>query len=125
MKVLGEMFMLECLKETENGLEGRLLVNPSHAVYKAHFPSQPVTPGACMLQLAGEVLSEYMQCSLYLKAVKNAKFMSLLIPEAGKRVVCEYLSVERTETECRTQIVVRGEETVYAKFSLIFIYERC
>ena len=125
MKVLGEMFLLEGWQNSEKGFLCRLQTNPAHEVYKAHFPSQPVTPGVCLLQLAGELLSEHLQRPLYLKVVKNAKFLTLLIPEEGKRVVCEYISVEQAETECKMQMLVRDEETVYAKFSLIFRYEQC
>lgn len=122
MKILGDMFLFEGWQESENGFEGRLSVNSAHAVYRAHFPSMPVTPGVCLLQLAGELLAERLQRPLYLKTVKNAKFLALLLPESEKQIVCQYVKVDQTDTECKTQILIRDEETVYAKFSLIFRY---
>ena len=123
MKVLGEMFLLEGWQETEKGLLCRLQANPGHEVYRAHFPSQPVTPGVCIIQLAGELLASRLQRELYLKAVKNAKFLALVLPEDGKRIIYQFDVIEQTADGCRTQLVVRDEGKLFAKLSLVYIFE--
>ena len=35
-----------------------VLLNPNHAIYAAHFPGNPITPGACTLQMVGELAEE-------------------------------------------------------------------
>ena len=124
MKILGEMFISEGWQESENGPCCRLRANPAHPVYQVHFPSQPVTPGVCLLQLAGELLAERLQRPLYLKAVKNAKFLALLVPAAEKRVMCRILSVEQQLEGCKAQLHFCDEAMSYAKFSLLYTYER-
>ncbi|MBQ5531965.1 MAG: 3-hydroxyacyl-ACP dehydratase [Bacteroidales bacterium] len=123
MKVLGEMFLLEGWQETEKGFLCRLQANPGHEVYRAHFPSQPVTPGVCIIQLAGELLASRLQRELYLKAVKNAKFLALVLPEDGKRIIYQFDVIEQTADGCRTQLVVRDEGKLFAKLSLVYIFE--
>ena len=33
-----------------------LNLNAAHEIYEAHFPGEPVTPGVCLVQMAGELL---------------------------------------------------------------------
>ena len=123
MKILGDMFLPEGWRETEKGPECLLVTNPAHPVYQAHFPSYPVTPGVCLLQLAGELLSQRLRRPLYLEEVRNAKFLALLVPETGQQVCCRFLSVEPTETQCRCQLLICDNEKTFAKFSLTYRYE--
>ena len=33
-------------------------LNPQHFIYKAHFPTEPITPGVCIVQIAKELLDK-------------------------------------------------------------------
>ena len=51
-----------------------------HAVFKGHFPDQPVMPGVCTLQIVQELLEEHLGRSLRLSSASNIKFMALIDP---------------------------------------------
>lgn len=124
MNFLDNLFVTQSITETENGFEAVVHCNPGHPVYKAHFPGNPITPGACLLQTADVLMQQKMGRPLFLKASKNIKYLSILVPEEGKEVKYRFTNVTENETECKAQIVIADENTVYTKMSLTFSYER-
>lgn len=124
MQLIDNLLFLEDIKKTENGFEATLRTNPEHLIYKAHFPGNPITPGVCVVQTAGELLERELNREVYLKNVKNVKFLSVIIPEKGKKIKYDFSNLTEDETECKVQVVVSDDDVVYAKMSLIFNYER-
>ena len=123
MNFLDNLFIIKTTEETETGFMARLCCNPAHPVYQAHFPGNPITPGACLLKTAGEVLQQKTGRPLYLKSSKNIKYLNILIPAEGKEVRFEFSGIAETETGCKTQLVIADDTAVYSKMSLIFSYE--
>ena len=123
MNFLDNLFITQSIRETEDGFEVVVRCNPEHPVYKAHFPGNPITPGACLLQTAGVLMQEKMGRPLFLKASKNIKFLSIVVPKEGKEITYRFIIVAESETECKTQVVVTDENTIYTKMSLTYSYE--
>ena len=123
MNFLDNLFLTQSITDTDDGFEALVRCNPEHPVYKAHFPGNPITPGACLLQTAGALMQQKMGRPLYLKASKNIKYLSILIPAEGKEVKFGFSHVAEGETEYKAQVVIADESTVYTKMSLTFSYE--
>ena len=123
MPFFDNLFTIASMDDTESGFTARLRCNPSHPVYQAHFPGNPITPGACLVQTACDVLQKKLGRPLSLKASKSIKFLNQLVPAEGREVSLNYSHLERTETECKTQVVIADESTVFSKMSLTFSYE--
>ncbi len=121
---MDNLFIVDAIDDTENGFTARVHCNPSHPVYQAHFPGNPITPGACLLQTAGNILQKKLGRPLYLKAAKNIKYLNLLIPAEGKTVCFGFSNGSETETEYKAQVVIADESTVFTKMSLVFSYEQ-
>lgn len=123
MNFLDNLFLTQSITDTDDGFEALVRCNPEHLVYRAHFPGNPITPGACLLQTAGALMQQKMGRPLYLKSSKNIKYLSILIPSEGKEVKFGFSHVAESETECKAQVVIADESTVYTKMSLTFSYE--
>ena len=123
MHFLDNLFILQSVADTENGFTAVLRCDPKHLIYQAHFPGNPITPGACLLQTAGEVLQRKIGRPLYLKASKNIKYLNVLIPATDKEVRFVFSNLAETETECKAQVVIADEAQIYTKMSLTFSYE--
>lgn len=123
MNFLDNLFLTQSITETDGGFEAVVHCNPDHAVYKSHFPGNPITPGACMLQEAGVLMQEKMGRPLYLKTSKNIKYLSLLIPAEGKEIKYVFSRIVKDETECKAQVTIADENNVYTKMSLTYCYE--
>ncbi len=123
MHFLDNLFIPQSMKDTADGFEAVVRCNAAHPVYQVHFPGNPITPGACLLQLAGDLMRQKTGRPLYLKSSKNIKFLSILTPEQGKEVRFVFSHLVESETECRVQVVIADEQTVFSKMSLTFFYE--
>ena len=124
MRLTDGFFNIESINDTENGFVAELLTNPEHPIYKSHFPGSPITPGVCIIQAAGEMLERKLNRKLYLKTVKNVKFLSVIIPEEGKKIKYSFSNIGEDDNGCKAQVVVSDDANIYAKISLIFNYER-
>ncbi len=123
MNFLDNLFHIEFIEDSENGFTTKLRCNPEHLIYQAHFPGNPITPGACLLQTAGELLQRKMGKLLFMKSSKNVKYLNVLVPAADKEVRFVFTGLTESETECKTQVAIADENQVYTKMSLTFSYE--
>ena len=123
MNFLDNLFLTQSITETDDGFEAVVCCNPEHPVYRAHFPGNPITPGACLLQTAGALMQQKMGRPLFLKSSKNIKYLSILITAEGTEVKFCFSHVAESETGCKAQVVIVDESTIYTKMSLTFSYE--
>ena len=124
MSYLDQLFIEKETIETADGFTVVVRCNPSHPVYTVHVPGNPITPGACLLQAAEDLFRQKMDRPVYLKSAKNIKYLSILIPAEGKEVKFNYSHVVADEAECKAQVVITDDSTVFTKMSLAFSYER-
>lgn len=128
MKLNGNLFRIESRMEgLPQGQSGfNIILNPDHLIYKAHFPGQPVTPGVCILQMLQELLSIEMGKQLFIKNIKNAKFISMMSPVADSRVSVLFTLVEALEGGVKAQGVVSRRDNLsdlFLKFSIFLTDE--
>lgn len=123
MQFLDNLLITQSITDTENGFTAVLRCSPRHLIYQAHFPGNPITPGACLLQTASELLQRKLDRPLFLKASKNIKYLNVLVPAECKEVHFTFSNLVENETECKAQVVIADEASVYTKMSLTFSYE--
>lgn len=128
MKLNGDLFRIESRMEgLPQGQSGfNIILNPDHLIYKAHFPGQPVTPGVCILQILQELLSVEIGKQLFIKNIKNAKFISMMSPVTDSRVSVMFTSVSTEEGGVKAQGVVSQRDdlsSLFLKFSIYLVHE--
>ena len=128
MKLNGDLFKVESrmegLPEGQSGFN--IILNPDNLIYKAHFPGQPVTPGVCILQMLQELLSVQEGKQLFIKNIKNAKFISMMSPVTDSRVSVLFSSVTPEEGGIKAQGVVARRDDIdqlFLKFSIFLTDE--
>ena len=64
-----------------NKLSAMIRLNPSHEIFKGHFPGNPILPGVCVVQILKEILMYQLNNKLiqhllthYLKKLKHFEF---------------------------------------------------
>lgn len=128
MRLNGDLFRIESRMEgLPQGQSGFIIIlNPDHLIYKAHFPGQPVTPGVCILQMLQELLSVEMGKQLFIRNIKNAKFISMMSPVTDSRVSVLFTLVEAQEGGVKAQGVVSRRDNLsdlFLKFSIFLTDE--
>lgn len=61
----------------------RIGLRAESAVYAAHFPGRPVTPGACLVELCCQLAERVAGRALVLEVAPNAKFLRPVTPDLG------------------------------------------
>lgn len=106
----GELY--DVLTRARDAVEVRL--HPESALYAAHFPGYPITPGVVLVRMAVELLSEQQGRPLDVKAAKNIKFVSPVIPDGDDpRLLFQFndnsVSVLRDGVLCATMTMTLEE----------------
>lgn len=105
-----------------SGIFYQILLDKNHFIYKAHFPNEPITPGVCIIQVAKELLEDYLHEEYEISYIKNIKFLSVLSPLSTPSVayVFDKITILPETNECKTQVQVQQDNVLFAKLSIIF-----
>jgi len=101
------------VKNNEAGVENNeaeytIRFDTSHPVFAGHFPGHPIVPGACLVQIAEELLSAHLGQNIRFTAVRNLKFRQPVTPD--QEVTLTLLLKEPTLNSLYLQIVPQGKE---------------
>lgn len=118
MKLIGDFFNVQSV----DGSRYTVLLNADHAIFKAHFPGHPITPGVCLVQMVQELLSQHLGSTLYLRGIKNVKFTSVVSPVDNRCLAVSLSGISDEDGIVRAQALLTGaddDSCVFAKMSLI------
>ena len=96
-----------------------ITLNPTHDIFKGHFPGQPVVPGVCMMQMVKEVLENYADKKLRLVKADNVKFLSFIDPGQQGEVGLEIKIIE-VDGQIKADAQLVNEGIVFLKFKGLF-----
>ncbi len=105
-----------------SGIFYQILLDKNHFIYKAHFPNEPITPGVCIIQIAKELLEDYLHEEYEISYIKNIKFLSVLSPLSTPSVsyVFDKITILPETNECKAQVQVQQDNVLFAKLLIIF-----
>lgn len=98
----------------------KIRFNPLYIIYNAHFRGNPITPGACIVQIIKELASLSLNKSLMIKEIKNLKFINVIIPHQYPEVFVQFSLVNDDITAIyHLKGTVYVKEEIFSKFSFI------
>lgn len=77
--------------------DGIIRFNASHPIFGGHFPGHPIVPGACLIQIAEELLTEQTGRSTRFTAIRNLKFRQPVTPDMQVVVTIHDGKIEVTD----------------------------
>lgn len=92
--LMNDFYTLSHIVQTENKWEGKIMFNAAHAIFKGHFPGQPVVPGVCMMQIVKEVLENAMNKKIRITQAAQVKFLQLITPDSSPVIHIEWKVAE-------------------------------
>ncbi|AFL80418.1 3-hydroxymyristoyl/3-hydroxydecanoyl-(acyl carrier protein) dehydratase [Aequorivita sublithincola DSM 14238] len=113
------LYKIVSTENTETGISTKILLNKDHAIFKGHFPGNPVMPGVCMIQIIKELTEENTGKNLFLSVSSNIKFMAIINPEKNPDLQLVIDITEENE-EIKVKNTTSYEETVALKLSATF-----
>lgn len=113
--LINSLYTVKEVNNTENAISASILLNANHEVFKGHFPSIPVVPGVCQVQILKEFLEENTGKELLMIAGDNIKFTGMILPDKNPEI-----KIELTFSEKENLLSVDGklffDDTVFTKY---------
>lgn len=85
-------------------------VNPSHNVFKGHFPDNPVVPGVCTMAMIKDCCAIALSRGVKYDYIKEVKFLSAIIPTIHSELLVEIELKSVNDQINLTAKVVYGEK---------------
>lgn len=99
-------------KRTGTGEAHYKVVFPSNCdVYRGHFPSEPVSPGVCTIQMIKELTEEAVGRALTISNISNCKLTHVLVPSDEKTINADITFSDTGDNVTINAIVWEGETT--------------
>ncbi len=99
----------------------QLELNPSHPVYKGHFPGTPVVPGACQVQIIKELVGLILEKEVSLVKSDNIKFLSMIDPFKIPLITISIEIKYKEENQWDVNAVISRDQLVFIKFKGLFM----
>jgi 3-hydroxyacyl-[acyl-carrier-protein] dehydratase len=90
----------------------RIRFNPSHPIFAGHFPGNPVVPGACLVQIAEELMSDRLARPICFHTINNMKFQKPITPE---------MEIAYKFDENKIEIANTDLTEIYAQFKATYL----
>lgn len=118
--MLKEFYTLNSLEkqDAENYL-CTLTLNSQHAIFKGHFPGNPITPGVCMMQIIKNLTEEITGYKLFLAKTTNVKFMALINP-INHPILQLTLTIQHKDADIQVKNTTSFDETVALKLTNLY-----
>lgn len=95
-------------------------LDQNHEIFRAHFPGNPILPGACVMAIAKELLCHKQHKSYNIKHVKIVKFLQTIDPRANDtlRFIFEKLDTNSNTMEARIAITSNDNKILFSKITM-------
>ena len=123
MKLNNNLYNIISRNLSDSPISYVIQLDANHFIYKAHFPGEPITPGVCVLQIAKELLEDYLGKELNIQSVKNVKFLGVISPVEISHVkyVFEKVINDTNKNVINVQSLVLSDNNVLTKLSFTCI----
>lgn len=106
-------------EESTEAVRFQIRLNADSVIFKAHFPGEPIMPGACIVQMVQELFSVWTKREVEIAKIVNLKFLSVIKPDEvlDLDVAIKIKKEEDQQVHINADIV--KDEITYTKMSLL------
>jgi 3-hydroxyacyl-[acyl-carrier-protein] dehydratase len=87
--LLNDLYIIKSMTTTENQIQVVVELKAEHAIFKGHFPGQPVLPGVSMMQMIAEITGEYLKQPFRITGAPMVKFLHTIDPRRNPLINLE------------------------------------
>lgn len=121
MRLLDDFYTLLGTVESDEGPSFELMLNAGHFIYAAHFPGHPVTPGACIVQMIGELIGLRLGRQLKVNRITSLRYLAPIDPRVDGRIEVVVQQIEPQADGFKVQLQIRASQRVMVKFSGLLV----
>ena len=116
---MGDYFEIIKSEEAENSYLATIKLDAAHAIFKGHFPENPVLPGVCQVQILNSTLDKITGKTYFLAAASSLKYIQVINPETNPMLQLEVSFVEKDDF-VEVKSVFSFDKIIFSKFSATF-----
>jgi len=121
--LLNDLYIIQSQTESENQILVSIKLIAGHAIFKGHFPGQPVLPGVCMMEMVTEIMEEYLQRPFRISSGPLIKFLRMIDPNKNPVIHFE-IKYRSYPAGIDTHGKIFSGEEIFMKFQLNLIPEK-
>ena len=112
--------LYKIIDKVYDGEEARVTIelDSDSVIYKAHFPGNPITPGACIVEMGREIASLILEKGLLLEKADNIKFLMGIHPVETPSVTFMLQMTEQGQGLWKVRKEVKKGDNVMTKMTL-------
>ncbi len=120
MKLLNNLYSVSDAKPSDEGFSCLIRLNEESSIYDAHFPGNPITPGACIIAIAQELYEQRAGRTADIVRITNVKFLSVIKPDTNNEVLFSFRNIsDKGDGNVGFNVTVSSGDTVFARLTLI------
>ena len=119
MMFRNELYELLSVEGSEGSFEARVRLLPQSAVFAAHFPGMPVTPGACLVQMACELASDVCGTDLDACGASDIRFLHTVLPGESDELSFRLEGAVPADGPATWTVQVFAADTLCARMKLL------
>jgi len=118
--LVDDIYTIKDKRITPAGFDVDVSFDETNAIYKAHFPGNPITPGVCLIEVLKQLIESQFTVKLFMKTVRNIKFLQVVIPDSNKTVTYKISSNINEDRTITATVTIENNEVCFAKISTIY-----
>ena len=123
MKLQNDFFRITSQTETDGKPVFDIRINAEHEIFRAHFPDNPIVPGVCQVQMLAECMETFTGNTLYLRSVKNIKYVALLTPRETIELQIVVQRLIKSDDSISVTASLQTADVQFSKISLTLQYQ--
>lgn len=112
-----QIFTIEKIDQTENRHIFKAILDPSHKISDGHFPSNPVVPGVCTMDMIKMCCAVIMGKEVRFDTIKEVKFLATILPTQHS----ELDVIIEVKESMSISVLVKSEDTTMMKLKATLI----
>lgn len=106
-------------EESTEAVRFQIRLNADSVIFKAHFPGEPIMPGACIVQMVQELFAVWTKREVEIAKIVNLKFLSVIKPDEVLDLDIAIKIKKEEDQQVHINADIVKDETSYTKMSLL------
>lgn len=91
-----------------------------HAIFKGHFPGNPVTPGVVQLEIIKELLQWHYSNTIEMVTLASVKYLAILNPVQTPEVSVNLKIQEQEDEVLKITVTFATDDTIFTKAAGVY-----
>jgi 3-hydroxyacyl-[acyl-carrier-protein] dehydratase len=110
-----EVYCIGNIIKHDNLVKATVRLNPSHNVFRGHFPGNPVLPGVYIIQILKDIAMNLTKKKLIVSKADSIKYLAFINPESNSTLVFETSFSDEFENIIKYNCSVNSDNTVFCR----------